>query len=319
MYKTFIKSGAMIGAIERYGREGDKQSILKELPVLGWRTVRENLNSFFMPHKSNRIQLTYIHEGVIDFLIDGELHTAKQGDVVVNMPNQVFSTLDGFFPKSKTAYSKIDMDSGSEFISSSSLNLYNNFFKNLSSPVISTGINFYYIFRKLLDEHRNPNSLSEVKCQIGFHELILSLIESSNEHFGPSNRYNNYSLQLINEFIAENVSRKIYVSEICELVNMDITQLKETFESQLGVSVCQYILNQRIDYAKKLMLNCKESITSIAFELGFSSSQYFSNQFKEVTGMRPRAFVKAYQKSLHKLHVLSDVQSTKSMDSFFVA
>jgi len=310
----------MVGKIERYGRECDEHSILKELPVIGVRTVNQNLYSFFVPHKSNKIQLTYVYKGIIDFIIDGEIYSVNQGEVIVNKPGQVFSTLDGFFPKSKTAFCKIDLDGESEFLSEKSLKMYKDFFESLSNPVINTGVDFYNQCKLIMEEHKNTSKLSEIKCQMAFNQLMLNLIESSKSiAISLNSIQDSFSIDLINEFVDKNISRKIYVSELADLVDTDVSQLKERFEALLGLSICKYIQNKRIEHAKKLMLNSKESITSIAFELGFSSSQYFSNQFKEVTGLRPRAFLTAYKDSKLNLEVLNDKQCAKIMDGFFVA
>jgi len=48
-----------------------------------------------------------------------------------------------------------------------------------------------------------------------------------------------------------------------------------------------YILRKRIECAQKLPSIGNGTVTEIAFECGFSSSQYFATVFKRITGMTP--------------------------------
>ena len=51
-----------------------------------------------------------------------------------------------------------------------------------------------------------------------------------------------------------------------------------------------YILREKIDAARHRLGNPKKNITTIAFELGFPSSQYFATVFKQFTGRSPSYF-----------------------------
>jgi AraC-like DNA-binding protein len=67
------------------------------------------------------------------------------------------------------------------------------------------------------------------------------------------------------------------------------------FKQATGLPPMHFLLDCRIEAAKKKLLNTATSITEIAHELGFSSSQHFANQFKQTTGMQPSAFRKNLQ------------------------
>jgi AraC-like DNA-binding protein len=63
-----------------------------------------------------------------------------------------------------------------------------------------------------------------------------------------------------------------------------------TFRREVGLSVHEYILNKKIEYACELLET--HSITETAFLLNFSSSQHFSRVFKQHTGQTPGEFRK---------------------------
>lgn len=49
----------------------------------------------------------------------------------------------------------------------------------------------------------------------------------------------------------------------------------------------EYVLQQRIAAAQQLLADSGKSITEIAYELGFSSSQTFATAFRRITSLRP--------------------------------
>lgn len=56
------------------------------------------------------------------------------------------------------------------------------------------------------------------------------------------------------------------------------------------MGVMEYLTAVRIDNAKKILQKSNDSILKIAEEVGFHSSQYFSNVFKKKTGMSPAEY-----------------------------
>jgi AraC-like DNA-binding protein len=64
-------------------------------------------------------------------------------------------------------------------------------------------------------------------------------------------------------------------------------QLARHFRADVGMSIKQYQIQERIKEAKRLLRNTGLSVTDVAFELHYASSQKFAAQFKAVTGMTP--------------------------------
>jgi AraC-like DNA-binding protein len=69
-----------------------------------------------------------------------------------------------------------------------------------------------------------------------------------------------------------------------------------------GITIEQYIINQRIEKVKELLLYKELSLSQIAFQLGYSSTAHLSTQFKKLTGLTPSQFKQM------------GVQSRKSLD-----
>ncbi len=72
----------------------------------------------------------------------------------------------------------------------------------------------------------------------------------------------------------------------------DYSYLSHLFSSVEGMTIEQYFIAQKIERAKELLVYGELSLSQIAFQLGYSSVQHLSNQFKKVTGLTPSHFKK---------------------------
>ena len=77
---------------------------------------------------------------------------------------------------------------------------------------------------------------------------------------------------------------------LAEKLSADYDCLSALFSSVEGLTVEQYTILQRIEKAKELLTYNEASLSQIADELGYSSIQHLSQQFKKVTGLTPSQF-----------------------------
>lgn len=95
---------------------------------------------------------------------------------------------------------------------------------------------------------------------------------------------------IVNQAIAyvyDNVAEKITVNEIAEKLNISREYLSSKFKKITGQPLPDFITEQKIALAKKLLRFSDKPLIEIANYLSFSSQAYFQTQFKKVTGMTP--------------------------------
>lgn len=80
------------------------------------------------------------------------------------------------------------------------------------------------------------------------------------------------------------------LNELASDLHISLSYLEAIFRKSMGISLMQYIIKSKINYAAKLLLETKKSITEISIECGFNSSTHFSNTFKKHTGVSPREY-----------------------------
>lgn len=81
-------------------------------------------------------------------------------------------------------------------------------------------------------------------------------------------------------------------SYLSQKLHHEYTYLSSLFSSIEGRTIENYFIQQRIERVKELLVYNEMTLSSIAFEMDYSSVAHLSNQFKQVTGLTPSHFKK---------------------------
>ncbi|MCF0136058.1 MAG: AraC family transcriptional regulator, partial [Lachnospiraceae bacterium] len=142
-----------------------------------------------------------------------------------------------------------------------------------------------YIQQSELLDH--PASVSQLmfKMVLDFAERVA--VSSMGEH---SHRL----IRDIRGYCLQHLSRRITVQELADLAGMNRSYFISAFKKSTGIGPGAYITKLRIDEAKRLLTVSRNSLSSIAQALGFSSQSHFQNVFKKETGLTPLEYRKKY-------------------------
>ncbi|MDF2191645.1 AraC family transcriptional regulator [Paraflavitalea sp. CAU 1676] len=99
----------------------------------------------------------------------------------------------------------------------------------------------------------------------------------------------NTIIQLIHHSDGEEAVKKLSVI-LEEKLQLDYHYLTTLFSSVEGVTIEKYAILQRVEKAKELLMYDELSLGQIADQLGYSSVQHLSQQFKKITGLTPSHF-----------------------------
>ena len=80
---------------------------------------------------------------------------------------------------------------------------------------------------------------------------------------------------------------KNYSTFISESLHHDYSYLSKLFSETEGITIEQFVISQKIEKVKELLVYDELSLSEIADKLGYSSVAYLSNQFKKITGFTP--------------------------------
>lgn len=77
---------------------------------------------------------------------------------------------------------------------------------------------------------------------------------------------------------------------LADTLRMNYDAISQIFSETEGLSLEQYIIAKRLEKVKELLVYTDFTLTEIAYVTGFSSINYLSRQFKELTGLTPSYF-----------------------------
>jgi two-component system response regulator YesN len=93
-------------------------------------------------------------------------------------------------------------------------------------------------------------------------------------------------------FIADHLSQNVTREMLAEYVHLNPAYLSRLFKKEVGMSITDYLLNERMRIAKALIVNSTMPISEIAQSIGYSNFSYFSKMFKRVYQANPQQFRK---------------------------
>ena len=120
--------------------------------------------------------------------------------------------------------------------------------------------------------------------------------------------------ELINRvtiYLQDNYGSDISLADLGRFVNLHPRYLCTLFRQIRGKTVGEFLREIRLERAKRLLLYTSLSMTEIALETGFNSSQYFSRIFSQREGIDPRTFRKTKNRLTEGLRFQGDTVKQK--------
>ena len=97
--------------------------------------------------------------------------------------------------------------------------------------------------------------------------------------------------------IERNLSRAITRSELARLADLSPSRFHDVFRDAIGVAPMEYVQQQRMNRAKRLLLNTDLSIFQVAARIGYEDPYYFSRLFGKTQGLSPSKYRKRVRES----------------------
>ena len=163
-----------------------------------------------------------------------------------------------------------------------------------SSILLNNNENLVHINTKIMKTATSADPFKEIHIKILLKELILCVLKLQNINLlkiGAEHNTNKNSFTAILNFIRQNICNDIVIDDLLKVSEMSKSSFYRAFNTELGISPYQLIIEERLKFSKKLMLEEKLSIKETAYATGFSSANYFIRLFKKHEGITPKQFV----------------------------
>lgn len=231
--------------------------------------------------------LTIILKGTFTYIVDGEEISLEPGDAMLLAPGT---------DRERLAYPDyadiiiLNFHATKEFENTS-----NVVFKKAVTEPIKALINAYpYRFFHNVDvtnyrgrEYREYDIQEKNKVNGILHNLyncILIDLFDSLKHSAKNQHVNNTL-----KYISDNITKPLTLDSICKEIHLSKEYTARVFKREIGLTVTQYINQQKLDIAKNLLLIDEFDLQNIAEKVGYQNYNYFSRIFKKQFGITPIA------------------------------
>lgn len=151
------------------------------------------------------------------------------------------------------------------------------------------GILFENITKEFQEKSEKYNSLIQAYVKAIFIYAGRYVAEGNLQSTDLLSQCTNY----INKYYRENIS----ISQLESVFCVSGSYISRIFSKKFGMGAIQYVNCCRINEAKKLLVNDKNSVSMIAIRVGFKDPLYFSRAFKKQEGMSPSQYRKNLKES----------------------
>ena len=267
-----------------------KEITLPGIKSFGWQNIKHAGMGTPRHYHKNCFEFHYIISGSISFSVDGQNYTVKGGDVFVTYPNEFHGSGNEPFTIHKLYWFTLShtenvlnlKEDWSDYLQQNLLHL------NRIIPVgREMGELLAGVYQNILEKEEGKQRLASAQMLLFLHRMI-----EYNQALQSKSCSRSISKALT--FIEHNKHRSITLEEAAETCGLSLSHFKHKFKTEMGITPAEYILQARVECAKEL-LKAGRSVTEAAYELDFSSSNYFSVVFRRVTSVTPSQYIRRHR------------------------
>lgn len=266
----------------------------------------------FSGEKHDFWELLYVDKGVVFAGTERERYQLQQGQIIFHKPNE-FHTVEcnGITSPCLVVVSFVSTSPAMEYFEHKVMRITQRA-KSLMSIIINEAKKNYVtdlgdpFFTKL--ERREPSPFGREQLIKNYFEaflleLMIQNTEVKKEHtlLGVNQVQDSKTrFELANSFLQRNLGENLSLEDVCTHCAMSGSTAQQIFHRETGHSVMQWYARLRIEKAKQLIREGKDNMTSIAYQLGYSSIHQFSKQFSRLEGKSPTEYARSITSLLSK-------------------
>ena len=120
---------------------------------------------------------------------------------------------------------------------------------------------------------------------------VTSIISEMTENIADAPKQRSSELAVkTRQIIEANIVNPPTQTDVAKKLGISASHFRRVFKDDMSCTFNQYVTRLKCDKAKEMLADSKNNVTDIAFDLGFSDSNYFSRVFKKETGISPRDY-----------------------------
>lgn len=253
--------------------------------------TKENLlyilwGSIYLLDKPYQVKRNYMDAYMLQYIVEGELHFVVRGKEFIAKKDEVVilncRELNHYWAE---GLAKVKWFHFNGHLADALVNyiyLVNNqgHFNELYAKRIEPFVNniFALLEEKQSSDFQISHNIYSILCELSTPIQKVSLTEDS--------------IKKAVRYMQDRYMQNISIKDVAEYVGLSLFYFERLFKKIMNISPRVFLVNLRIDNAKKLLTYTYYSVDQISIMVGFQSSSHFIRAFKKVTNMTPYKFRK---------------------------
>ena len=237
----------------------------------------------FSGESHNMPEITYVDQGSLHSVADGQDLLLKQGDMVVYMPGQWHMQY-------------ADIGVAPRFITIS-FDAEGLDYRSLSNKLIKVPQKAIDLLQTMLREQEEQEHHAEDMILALLTQLLVVMLRADATdaplRSNQSLNHENAIIRKAQQYISDNVRKRLSVPLVAQNADISPSYLTTLFQKHLQISPGEYIRRIKLQESKQMIREGNLNFTQIAQTLHYSTIHHFSRQFKEKFGVTPSEYAKS--------------------------
>ena len=269
-------------------RELDFRKTEHQLRVGGIHTFfyQEKEQGFLFAGESHpMMELTYVDQGALHSVVEGQDILLKQGELVIYGANQWHMQY-------------ADIGVAPRFVTLT-FDLVQGDLNHLLKRKLTASQQVVTLLQKMLQEQEKMDAYSNDVILAQMNLLLLYLLRAemsprvSKLQTSNAVHSENEIIRQAQQYISTHIREKLSVPLVARQVDVSPSYLTALFHKNLQISPGEYIRRTKLQESKQMIRENNLNFTEIAAALQYSTVHHFSRQFKEKFGITPTEYAKS--------------------------
>ena len=263
-----------------------KESGLPELPEVGKLQVKNAAWPMPMESHPDAVEFLLLRSGCKQIQVEDRLYEMQGGDLLVVFPGERHGAED--FVQNRTSLAYLLMAVPTEvprfcMLEEEERSALWEQLKLLKGRMLKVSPSVCRTMDRLFDHVNTGLPLEQARIRTELMRFLFQILEEA----GEEDKSLPADIAAVIRYIREAREEMPDIAKMAALVNRSESRFKQKFKQATGIPPAEFIVREKIRESQTLLKDPARTVTSIAMELGFSSSQHFSVLFRKYTGLSP--------------------------------
>ena len=294
-------------ALARGAYPGDPfpAKMLPQVSSIGYWDALHNQTWGLAEHRNEGIEITYLDNGHLGFVVDGRSHPLSPGHLTITRPWQPHSVGSPQVTASRLYWLILDVGVRQPHrawtwppwlvLSRQDLKDLTSLLRENEHPVWpgTPGIGRCFAALGHLIDGAKAGPPPASRLALGINELLVCVLELLRLHNPPRHlalTLGERSVAMFLDRLQHELDEPWTLDAMAEQAGLKRTRFAHHCRKLTNLAPLAYLQYLRVAMAKRLLTGSQQSITTIALDCGFASSAYFASVFRGSTGYSPRGW-----------------------------